>query len=233
VRHGLKLFPKKVIKKVYKTDSLRGRLETYLAFLWGDHAYLRLVFTNAHWLGDQMVRTNQPWPFQLKWWQQQGIKTVINLRGGKGSFYYLEKDACLRFGLEMVTLGLSSRDVPSREKVLAARDMFQSITYPALMHCKSGADRAGIMAVFYRHFHLGHPISEAKSELSWRTLHARAGKTGILDYIFDHYNADIEPQGISFIDWVMSEAYDPDEIRKGFTASWWGTLLTEKILRRE
>jgi protein tyrosine/serine phosphatase len=233
MRRCLKLFPKKVIKKVYKTDGFWGKLDTYLAFLWGDHAYLRLSFTNAHWIGDKMVRTNQPWPFQLKWWQQQGVKTVINLRGGKGSFYYLEKDACARLGLEMVNFGLSSRDIPSGDRILEAKNLFETLNYPALMHCKSGADRAGIMAVLYRHFHLGHPIAEAKSELSWRTLHAKAGQTGILDYIFDYYNDKVEPQGISFTQWVTSADYDPEALRAGFKASWWGTLLTDKILRRE
>ena len=229
----VKLFAKKQIKKVFDTKSFWGRLETDLAFLWGDHAYLRLGFTNAHWIDRDMVRTNQPWPFQLKWWKAQGIKTVINLRGGRGSFYYLEKDACEKLGLTMVEFGLSSRDVPTREQVLEAKTIFESIEYPALLHCKSGADRAGIMSVYYRHFKMGAPIKEAKEELSWRTLHSRAGKTGVLDHIFDLYDAEFAPQGISFLDWVMSDAYDPESIRQSFKSSWWGSLLTEKILRRE
>jgi protein tyrosine/serine phosphatase len=101
------------------------------------------------------------------------------------------------------------------------------------MHCKSGADRAGIMSVFYRHFHLGEPIREAMCELGLRTLHMKAGKTGVLDYVFERYLAEAEPQGISFIDWVMSDAYDPDAIKRDFKAEWWGTMLTEKLLKRE
>ena len=38
-----------------------------------------------------------------------------------------------------------------------ARELFRTIEYPVLIHCKSGADRAGMMAVLYRHFHLGEP----------------------------------------------------------------------------
>jgi protein tyrosine/serine phosphatase len=229
----VKLFPKKAIKKVFDTKSFWGKLETYIAFIWGDHAYLRIFFSNAHWMGDKMVRTNQPWPFQLRWWKEQGIKTVINLRGGRGSFFYLEKDACDRLGLAMVDCGLSSRDVPSREQVLEAKAIFERIEYPALLHCKSGADRAGIMAVFYRHFALGHPIREAKDELGLRTLHMKAGLTGVLDHIFDHYVDKVEPLGIAFIDWVNSDDYDPARIRGEFKAQWWGSLLTEKIFRRE
>jgi hypothetical protein len=45
--------------------------------------------------------------------------------------------------------------------------------------------------------------------------------------------AEAEPQGISFIDWVMSDAYDPVAIKADFRESWWGTLLVDRLLRRE
>ena len=211
-----------------------GRLKTYLDYLWNDHAYLRLGFQNAHWIGPDLVRANQPWPFQLKWWAKRGVKTIVNLRGGyDASFYALEKDACERLGLKLVDFTITSREVPSRARVLGARDLFQSIEYPALMHCKSGADRAGIMSVFYRHFHLGHPIREAMGELGLRTLHVKQGKTGVLDYVFERYLEEGEPKGQSFIDWVESDAYDPVAMKADFRANWWGTLLTEKLVRRE
>lgn len=229
----VKLFGVSSPKRVWDVSTPWQKFLTTLAFLWGDHAYLRLWFVNAHWLDANMVRTAQNWPFQLKWWKDRGIRTVINLRGGRGAFYYLEKETCERLGMTMLEFGLSSRDVPSREQILKAKTLFEQIDYPAMIHCKSGADRAGIMAVLYRHFHLGHPISEAKRELSWARLHSRAGLTGVLDHVFDTYDRDIAPKGISFIDWVQSDAYDPAVIRDAFKANWWGTLLTEKLLRRE
>ena len=229
----MKLFAKKVHKRPFPTDTAWGLFTTYLHYLWADHAYLRLGFTNAHWIGTDMVRTNQPWPFQLKWWRDQGIRTVINLRGGKGSFFYLEKHACEKLGLVLEDFGLSSRSVPSAQEMRDARLLFERIQYPALLHCKSGADRAGIMSVLYRHFHLGHPIREARKELSLRTLHMKAGMTGVLDYVFEIYLRDIEPTGMSFYDWTQSPGYDPDAMKASFTGSWWGKMLTDKILRRE
>ena len=89
------------------------------------------------------------------------------------------------------------------------------------------------MSVFYRHFHLGHPIREAVKELGLRTLHVKQGKTGVLDYVFERYLAEAEPQGISFIDWVQSDAYDPKAIKADFKESWWGTMLVDRLLRRE
>ena len=218
----------------YDLSTLAGRARAYWDFMWGDHAFLRLGFSNAHWIGPDMIRANQPWPFQLKWWARRGLKTVINLRGGfDGAFYALEKDACERYGLRMVDAVMYSREIPSRERMMAAQELFQTIEYPALMHCKSGADRAGVMSVLYRHFHLGEPIREAVRELGFRTLHVRQGKTGVLDYMFERYLADAEPKGIAFMDWVMSDAYDPVGMKKDFQAAWWGTLLNDKLLRRE
>src|SRR6185312_9354118 len=110
----------------FNLSSRLGRLKTYLHYLWNDHAYLRVGFQNAHWITPELVRTNQPWPFQLKWWKARGIKTVINLRGGfDGSFYALEKDACERLGIKMVDFVVTSREAPSRDRVLGARKLFE------------------------------------------------------------------------------------------------------------
>ncbi len=211
-----------------------GRLRTTLDHLWHDHAYLRLAFSNAHWISPELVRTNQPWPFQLKAWAERGVRTVINLRGGFGaSFRALEVEACQRLGLELVDFVVASREAPSRDQVLGARDLFQSLTYPALMHCKSGADRAGVMAVFYEHFRQGKPIREAVAQLSPKFLHVRAGLTGILDYVFERYLAEGEPAGLSFVQWVERPNYDPAAIKAEFRAGRLGSLMSEKLLRRE
>jgi len=222
------------LSKRFDLSTGWGRFKAYWHSIWGDHAFLRVGFSNAHWIGPDMVRAAQPWPYQLKYWKRDGIRTIVNLRGGFDTgFYVLEREACERLGLKMVDFTITSREVPRRETVLGARDLFQSIEYPALMHCKSGADRAGIMSVFYRHFHLGEPIREAMKELGLRTLHVKQGKTGVLDYVFERYLAEAEPKGISFIDWVQSDAYDRKQIKDDFKASWWGTLLTDRLLRRE
>ena len=149
------------------------------------------------------------------------------------AYYWLEKDACDRLGLTLIDAPLDSRDPPQRDRIHRARDLFKTIQYPVLIHCKSGADRAGMMAVFYRHFHLGEPISVAMKQLSKKYLHSREGLTGVLDYTLEKYVNEVEPRGISFIDWIDSPDYDPQAIRAEFKAGWWGTLLTDKLLRRE
>ena len=211
-----------------------GRAKAYLDYLWNDHAYLRLGFSNAHWISEELVRANQPWPHQLAAWKDRGIRTIVNLRGGfDASFHALEKDACLRLGLNMVDFTITSREVPSRDRVLGAKRLFDTLEYPALMHCKSGADRAGIMSVFYMHFRQGKTISEALDQLHLRYLHVKQGKTGVLDYTFERYLEQGEPAGMSFLEWVESPMYDPAGMKADFRANMWGSLVTERLLKRE
>ena len=218
----------------FDVSTEAGRRAAERDFFWNDHAFLRLAFSNAHWLGPDLVRTNQPSPRQLEGWARRGIRTVINLRGERDEgYYWLEKAACERLGLTLIDAPLDSRDPPGKDRVRRARDLFRSIDYPVLIHCKSGADRAGLMAVFYRHFHLGEPISRAMTELSKKYLHSREGLTGVLDHFLETYVNEVEPTGVGFMEWVESDAYDPQAMRKDFRANWWGTLLTEKLLRRE
>lgn len=218
----------------FDLSTPKGRLAAYLDYLWKDHAYLRLGFRNAHWISDELVRANQPWPHQLAAWKKAGIRTIINLRGGfDSSFHALEKQACEDLGLTLVDFTVTSREVPSREQVLGARRLFETIEYPAMMHCKSGADRAGVMSVLYMHFRKGKTIREAMDQLSLRYLHVRQGKTGVLDYTFERYLAEGEPAGLSFLEWVESPAYDPKGMKATFRAQMLGSILTERILRRE
>jgi len=229
----MKLVKKKFNRPPFPTATKWDRFKTRMHFLWADHAYLRLSFTNAHWIDEKMLRTNQPWPFQLKKWKEQGVKTVINLRGGASSFYYLEAYACEKLGLKLENFGLTSRSLPTKDDILAAKALFDRIEYPAMLHCKSGADRAGMMSVLYSHLHLNQPIAVAREQLSFKYLHMKAGHTGVLDYMFEVYLTEVEPRGISFLDWVQSPDYDPVKLKAQFKASWWGKMLTDKILRRE
>ncbi len=220
--------------KHFDLSTPAGRFATYVDYNLNDHAFLRLRFQNAHWLGDKLVRTNQPWPFQLERWRDKGVRTVINLRGGfDASFYALERDACDKLGLNLVDFTVRSRAAPSRDQILGARDLFAQVEYPALMHCKSGADRASLMSTLYAHFQLGQPIRVAMEQLGLRYLHLKNSKTGVLDQVFATYLRDAEPRGISFVDWVASDAYDPDRLTREFHAGGWSNLLADKVLRRE
>ena len=152
----------------FDLNAPQGRLRAYAHLIWSDHGFLRVGYQNAHWISPEMVRTNQPFPFQLQWWAARGIKTIVNARGANGTgLHALEHETCLRLGLKMEDFSIYSRAVPSREQVLGARDLFDRIEYPALLHCKSGSDRAGIMSVFYMHFRKGLPIEDLTIGKRW------------------------------------------------------------------
>ena len=99
------------------------------------------------------------------------------------------------------------------------------------MHCKSGADRTGIMGVLYRHFHMGDTIEQALEQLSFKYLHVKEGKTGMLDFFFKDYLRYTAENDIEFIDWVET-VYDPADVKARFMDQWSGNPITE-ILRRE
>ena len=202
--------------------------------IWGDHGFLRKRFANRHDIGGGMFRENQPSPERIKKLADEGIKTIVNLRGpSPKGFYLLEKEACEAHGIDLVNYRMYSRDVHSKERILGTRALFEEIEYPAMMHCKSGADRTGIMGVLYRHFRMGDTIEEALDQLSFSYLHVRHGKTGMLDYFFEQYLKYAEEHGpITFTEWVEGP-YDPAEVKAGFMSHWTGNALTEWILRRE
>lgn len=217
----------------FDLTTAAGRRRAQHDLHWRDHGFLRVWFQNAHWISDEMVRSNQPSPKQIANWAGQGIKTIINLRGGTNTgFHALEREACAANGIALVNFTVKSRDVHPKDVIFGARDLFDNITYPALMHCKSGADRAGFMAALYLHFRKNACIEVAKEQLSLKYLHVRQGKTGMLDFFFDRYLEDVKSAPMDFSDWVQS-VYDPPKVKAAFMQSWWGNALVDKVLRRE
>lgn len=221
-------------------ETPQGRKRAWRALMLGDHGFLRKIYDNTHEVADgKLWRTYQPSPADLKRWKERGVKTVVNLRGDRPSgFYFLEEDACQSLGLEFVTFRVYSRDAPSKEILHGARELFQRISYPAIMHCKSGADRAGLMATLFLFFQEGVPLDKAMDQLSFRYGHVKQGKTGVIDYALQQYldyacaNQKSLSSTTDFFDWVDT-VYSPEETKKAFLTSWWGNFLTETVLRRE
>jgi uncharacterized protein (TIGR01244 family) len=210
-----------------------GRKNAETDLIWADHGFLRAMYQNFHWVTPEMARANQPSPAHIARYAQMGIKTIINLRGESPTGYFvLEQEACAANGVALVNAPMGSREAPPKARIHFAKEIFETIAYPALMHCKSGADRAGIMAVFYLHFKKGMPIAEAVNQLSLKYLHVKAGKTGMLDFFFAAYLADNVKRPMPFLQWV-DEVYDPDALKAAFHSSWWANVLVDRILRRE
>lgn len=214
-------------------ESFGGRLKTHFLYLFADHGIFRYFFNLPTPVDAQMYRSSQPSPAQIKKLAKKGFKTIINLRGAfDTSFYVLEKEACKEHGLTLVTLRARSRDVPTKEVIHEANALFASIEYPALLHCKSGADRAGLISALYLMLHKGVHVSEAKRQLSWRYGHWRQAKTGLLDHFLETYEAYDRETPTPFLTWV-DEVYDPATLKSEFMDSFLPSLIVDKILRRE
>lgn len=218
----------------YDLDNPVDYKRAMCGLMWSDHGVLRLAFKNFRHVGGQMWRGNQPSPDRLRELKDMGFKTILNLRGfQEGRHYYdLEHYTCDQIGLDIVDLPWGSREAPFVERIEQLIEVFESIEYPAFMHCKSGADRAGIVAVLYRILHEGVPFEEAMEQLSLKYGHVKQGKTGMLDHFFNMYRERYAEDPIEFVDWVRNE-YDRQTCHDTFMASWWGSVLTEKVLRRE
>jgi protein tyrosine/serine phosphatase len=211
-----------------------GRKRARKELIWGDHGFLRYRFRNLHKISDEMYRANQPSPEHIAQYASElGLKTIINVRGESPKGYYLlEREACAKHGIALVDFQMFSREIPPPETVLAAKHLFDSIAYPALMHCKSGADRAGIMSVLYMHFRQGLSIERALEQLSFKYLHIRHGKTGVLDFFFETYLEQGAARGLSFTDWV-TQGYDKAALKARFLNSRKRKLNVDQLLGRE
>ncbi|HZT47336.1 MAG TPA: sulfur transferase domain-containing protein [Hyphomicrobiaceae bacterium] len=201
--------------------------------LFVDHGIFRVIYPNRHRLGRRAWRSAQPTPHQIRALARRGLRTIVNLRGERvcGS-YWLEQATCERKGIKLVNFSVKSRAAPTREEVRAAVELFDSIEYPALLHCKSGADRAGLMSVLFCYFKEGMPLEQAKRQLSLRYGHFRQAHTGILDYFFERYLEDNARRPMPFLEWV-DKVYDPVELKRTFRSKGWANRLVDSVLRRE
>jgi protein tyrosine/serine phosphatase len=213
--------------------STFGPVFWYFDMLFIDHGILRMLYVNRHRLGDRAWRSAQPAPRHIRALKRKGLRTIVNLRGERqcGS-YWLEQAVCERKGINLINFQIRSRAAPTPAEVKAARELFDRIEYPVLLHCKSGADRVGLMSALYLFLKEGVPVAEAKRELSLFYGHFRQADTGVLDRFFEKYLEDNKRQPMPFFEWVDT-VYDPDELKRTFRSASWARRLVDQVLKRE
>jgi protein tyrosine/serine phosphatase len=220
---------------IYKGDlaTKRGRRNAWIDALFIDHAIFRLVWTNfAAVEPGVLYRSNHPTPGNLAAFTRKfGLKTLINLRGqAKNGSDALSRDTARRLGLDFHDMAFESRGVPHRERILRYADILAHMRGPALIHCKSGADRAGLAAGLFVLIR-GGTTEEALKQLSLRFGHIKQAKTGILDEFFALYKRTGEGKK-PFLDWVR-EDYDENALRAAFKAGKVAEFINAQVLRRE
>jgi protein tyrosine/serine phosphatase len=213
--------------------TVGGRALAWFDALLVDHAVFRLLWSNfAAVAPGRLYRCNHPTPQRLALFTRRyGLKTLINLRGetGNGSDA-LSREAAARLGLDFIDMALESRGAPHRERILRLYDIFRHMRAPALMHCKSGADRAGLAAGLFVLFQ-GGTAREALQQLSLRFGHIRQARTGVLDAFFHHYAREGEGRK-PFLDWLC-EDYDRSALQQEFHANGLASFINDWVLVHE
>ena len=190
-----------------------------LHFLLVDHGFMRTHWSNLFEVVPGVWRSNQPSQRRLKKYKDMGFETVINLRGAADrSPYLLEEAACRDLGMRLITNKLSARRLAKRARLLALLDTFDTIDKPFIMHCKSGADRAGLAAALYLLHIENASIEEAKKQLSFKYLHIRKSKAGVLDYLLDAYAADNKITPMPIREWLETR-YRRGKLQRAFRQS--------------
>ncbi len=213
--------------------TARGRRRAWVDSLFVDHAIFRLVWTNFHAvIPGKVYRCNHPTPRRLAWAVRRfGLKTLVNLRGHrKCGSDALSRNAAGQVGLAHVDMAFESRGAPHRDRILRFASLYRSIAFPMLMHCKSGADRAGLASGLVILFE-GGTADEALKQLSWRYGHFNHSRTGILDAFFMRYRTEAEGR-IPFLEWVEHH-YDEVALKQDFVAGKLASFVNDQVLRRE
>jgi protein tyrosine/serine phosphatase len=220
---------------IYQGDiaTARGRLLAWADALFVDHAIFRLAWSNFSPVAPgRLYRCNHPTPARLAALTRRlGLKTLINLRGrtGNGSDA-LSRQAAARLGLDFIDMALESRGAPQRDRILRLHGIYHSMRVPALLHCKSGADRAGLAAGLFVLFE-GGTARDALRHLSLRFGHIRQARTGILDAFFLRWQREGEGRK-PFLDWVR-EDYDEAALRRDFHANGLASFINDWVLGHE
>lgn len=211
------------------------RRALWINSLFVDHAALRLGWRNWAAVEEgRLYRSNHPLPWQLRRAARRfGLRTVINLRGERAlcGSDRLGRAEAAALGLAHVDAPFESRGAPHRDRVLRLAEIYRTVEEPALIHCKSGADRTGLAAGVWLLLQ-GRRPEEAMAQLSLRYGHVRQGRTGVLDAFFRLYAEAHGRDGKPFLDWVRDD-YDEAALRGEFRSRPWADLLVDKALRRE
>ena len=210
------------------------RLFAYIDMIFVDHGFLRPFYNKPYELAPGVWRSNQPSPRMLRKLKRNiGLKTVLNFRGDESTGYFaLEQEACHKAGIQLVTRRLYSRNFPDIAVVKQLIADFATLPKPILMHCKSGADRAGLGAALYLIIQEQQPVELALNQLSLKFLHIKQAKTGLLDFMLETYAQAQANTGIEFVDWLEQE-FDATQLKAQFQVKGWARILVDLVLRRE
>ena len=99
---------------------------------------------NFHQVDAQLYRSAQPSKSEMKWAEEKGIKTIINLRN-----IIDDKQEISCTGLKQVRIPLQAKKL-TYDDIVIVLSAIEAAEKPVLIHCLHGSDRTGCMAAAYQ-----------------------------------------------------------------------------------
>jgi protein tyrosine phosphatase (PTP) superfamily phosphohydrolase (DUF442 family) len=132
--------------------------------------------------------------------QEHGIKSILNLRGGARTgiteWYRAETNAARQLGVEYYDYELSASSELTEAQLEKLMSIVGNAPKPLLIHCKSGADRTGLVGALYLYHFEGKPAQTADHELTMLYGHIPYlfwQDTAAMDHSFWRYVGDHPP----------------------------------------
>ena len=222
------------MKKPINIDTFWGYIYAQFYAMVVEHNITNVFRRNFHRIDEDAFRSSQPTTYQLKKIiKKYGIKTVLNLRGYERNspLRALEERVCEECGAKLIYIEAYSRKVPEVKTLEKFREVCGEIEYPVLIHCKSGADRAGLGSMLYLHYKKGVALEQTNQLKLWPYGHIKHARTGLIDLFVELYskkdkNAPTDPA-------EFAKTLDREKLEKEFKAIPFFENIVDKVLRRE
>lgn len=107
--------------------------------------------------------------------KRYGIKTVISVRGYPQPILNDEPEAetLERLGVGFQKYDLTTDYFPSKADIVSIIKALKNAPRPILVHCRTGADRTGMISAIYQIEEMKRPKQEALDQLSFKYWHVQ------------------------------------------------------------
>lgn len=138
---------------------------------------------NVHQVvAQQVYRSAQISPHIIKVMKYfKGINSIINLRGKNPQQKWYRDEIKISEALKIThyDLALSSTHFPDHNKLKQLVNLIETAPKPVLLHCESGADRAGLASAIALTLLTEQPLQTIKKQFSWLYLVTSKNSVGI------------------------------------------------------